>query len=127
MDSHTSYLQGREAILRVHGRDKRIAPDADYNKIARATGGFTGAQLMAIMNTAAIAAVRRGSKVVTTDDMLNVRPFCLPSYRALLPSKHHLWHLYRRSEDQGIGYILCPLLGLVQWAHRVDKLSTESL
>ena len=50
-----------------------MAEDVDVNKIARATGGYTGAQLMAVMNTAAISAVRRGSRILTTNDMLNVR------------------------------------------------------
>lgn len=63
----------------MHARDKRVAPDADFNKIARATGGYTGAQLMAVMNTAAITAVRRGSTLITTDDMLTVRAAAVQS------------------------------------------------
>lgn len=50
-----------------------MAPDADFHKIARATGGFSGAQLMNLMNVAAINAVQRGAPAVNTDDMFTVR------------------------------------------------------
>ena len=69
-------MQARIAILEVHARDKKMAPDADFHKIARATGGFSGAQLMNLMNVAAINAVQRGAPAVNTDDMFTVR---LPS------------------------------------------------
>ena len=72
-------MQGREAILRVHARNKKMAPQADFKKVARATGGYTGAMLMNVMNTAAILAVRRGSPVVTTDDMFSVRRLLTPA------------------------------------------------
>lgn len=43
----------------VHSRDKKISPEVDFEKVARATAGFTGAQLMNLMNQAAITAVRQ--------------------------------------------------------------------
>ena len=67
--------QARIAILEVHARDKKMAPDADFHKIARATGGFSGAQLMNLMNVAAINAVQRGASSVSTEDMFTVS-FC---------------------------------------------------
>ena len=55
-----------------------MAPDADFHRVARATGGFSGAQLMNVMNVAAIAAVQRGAPAITTEDMFYViRPFPL--------------------------------------------------
>ena len=51
-------LQGRVGILRVHARGKKIEPGLDFDKVARATAGFTGADLMNLMNQSAITAVR---------------------------------------------------------------------
>jgi len=51
---------GREAILRVHARGKRLAPDADLGAVARATPGFSGADLANALNEAALLAARRG-------------------------------------------------------------------
>ena len=45
-------------ILKVHARGKKVDEDMDYDMVARATAGFTGADLMNLMNQAAIAAVR---------------------------------------------------------------------
>ena len=50
--------QGRVGILKVHARGKKIEPGLDFDKVARATAGFTGAELMNLMNQSAITAVR---------------------------------------------------------------------
>jgi cell division protease FtsH len=51
---------GREAILRVHARNKQLAPDADLAAVARGTPGFSGADLANALNEAALLAARRG-------------------------------------------------------------------
>jgi cell division protease FtsH len=53
-------IVGREAILRVHARGKRLAPDADLAAVARTTPGFSGADLANALNEAALLAARRG-------------------------------------------------------------------
>ena len=53
-------LRGREAILRVHARDVRLAPDANLKVIAARTVGFAGAELANVVNEAALLAARRG-------------------------------------------------------------------
>jgi cell division protease FtsH len=53
-------LTGREAILRVHARNKRLAPDVDLAAVARGTPGFSGADLANALNEAALLAARRG-------------------------------------------------------------------
>lgn len=58
-------VEGRVGILQVHSRDKKVDPELDYQKIARATAGFTGAELMNLMNQAAIIAVRQGQTVIS--------------------------------------------------------------
>ena len=52
-------VDGREAIMKVHSRDKTMSKNVDYNRVARATAGFTGAQLMDLMNRSATVSVRK--------------------------------------------------------------------
>jgi cell division protease FtsH len=59
---------GREQILKVHLRQAKIAPDADPEKIAALTAGFTGADLANLVNEAAIHATRRDAEAVTMVD-----------------------------------------------------------
>ncbi len=58
-------LKGRFAILKVHARNKSIAPDVDLHDIARSTVGFTGADLENLLNEAALLAARRELKAIT--------------------------------------------------------------
>ncbi len=62
-------LAGRVAILKVHAKDVQIAPDVDYQAIARATSGASGAELANIINEAALRAVRLGRSVVMQEDL----------------------------------------------------------
>ncbi len=56
---------GREKILKVHVRKVPLAPDVDLKVIARGTPGFSGADLMNLVNEAALLAARRGKRIVT--------------------------------------------------------------
>ena len=58
-------VKGREAILRVHARDKMLSDDVDLKVIARATGGFTGADLANLLNEAALRAARDNTPAIT--------------------------------------------------------------
>ena len=60
---------GREAILRVHARDKQLADDVDLRTVARATAGFTGADLENLLNEAAILAARNNRPAFTMEDV----------------------------------------------------------
>jgi cell division protease FtsH len=60
--------RGREAILRIHTRKVPLAPDVNLEDLARATPGFSGADLENLVNEAALAAARRGSAQVTRKD-----------------------------------------------------------
>lgn len=62
-------LRGREAILRVHARNVKMAPDVDLAAIARATPGASGADLANLINEAALRAIRLGRKEVTQQDL----------------------------------------------------------
>ena len=58
-------VNGREAILKVHTRKVPLGPDVDLRTVARGTPGFSGADLMNIVNEAALLAARRGMRIVT--------------------------------------------------------------
>ena len=62
-------LQGRIAILKVHAKHVRIDGDVDWNIIARATAGASGAELANIINEGALRAVRQGRKTVRQEDL----------------------------------------------------------
>ncbi len=62
-------LAGREAILRVHGKKVKLDSSVDFNAIARATAGASGAELANIVNEAALRAVRNDRKVVSQGDL----------------------------------------------------------
>merc|ERR1719472_517986 len=60
---------GRIEILKVHCRDKPLAPDVDLEAIASRAIGFSGASLQNLMNEAAIVAARREKEVITFDEI----------------------------------------------------------
>ena len=59
---------GRERILKVHVRKVPLAPDVELKVVARGTPGFSGADLMNLVNEAALLAARRGKRVVTMSE-----------------------------------------------------------
>ncbi|WP_317277418.1 ATP-dependent zinc metalloprotease FtsH [Kordiimonas aestuarii] len=61
-------INGREKILSVHMKKVPLAPDVDVNTIARGTPGFSGADLMNLVNEAALLAARRGKKIVAMSE-----------------------------------------------------------
>lgn len=62
-------MKGREEILKVHCRGKKISKDVDLSKIAKQTSGYTGADLENVMNEAAIFAARRGKTEIDEKDI----------------------------------------------------------
>lgn len=63
-------VKGREEILKVHSRNKPLAPDVSFKILARMTSGFSGADLENLLNEAAILAARAGRKVIVMEDIL---------------------------------------------------------
>ncbi len=61
---HLPDVKGREAILKVHARNKPLAPDVNFKVIARMTSGFSGADLANLLNEAAILAARNGKNII---------------------------------------------------------------
>jgi len=86
-------LQGREAILRVHGSKVKLAFDIDLHAIARATPGASGADLANIINEGALRAVRLGRKQVLQSDLEESVELVIAGYQrknAVIPMKDKL-------------------------------------
>jgi cell division protease FtsH len=66
-------VKGREEILKVHSRNVKLAADANLHKVARGTPMFTGAELEALINEAAILAAMRGRDLVSQDELEEAR------------------------------------------------------
>ncbi len=83
----------RSAILVVHTKDKKLAPDVDLNAVARGTPGFSGADLANLANEAAIFAVRDHRDIVTAADFDAARDRIILGRRegsnVLLPEEKH--------------------------------------
>ncbi len=67
---HVPDVKGREAIFKVHARNKPIAPDIDFRNLARLTTGFSGADIANLLNEAAILAARSNRSVIIMKDLL---------------------------------------------------------
>lgn len=67
----TPDLNGREAILKLHCKDKKIAPEVDFRSLAGDTAGFTGAELANVLNESAIIATRQNHEAITREDIEN--------------------------------------------------------
>ena len=66
---NTPDVRGREAILKVHARNKPLAPDVNFKTVARMTSGFSGADLENLLNEAAILAARANRKYIVNKDL----------------------------------------------------------
>lgn len=62
-------INGREAILKVHAREKPLAPDVNLRTIASSTAGFTGADLENVLNEAALLAARKNKRAITMEEI----------------------------------------------------------
>jgi cell division protease FtsH len=86
-------LNERTAILRVHCKDKQLAPDVDLEVVARGTPGFSGADLANLANEAAIVAVRANRDVIYARDFDEARDRLILGRRegsnVLLPEEKH--------------------------------------
>ncbi len=66
---HLPDVRGREQILKVHARNKPLAPDVNFKTVARLTAGFSGADLANVLNEAAILAARADKKFITNAEL----------------------------------------------------------
>ena len=82
--------RGREEILRVHAREKPLAEDVDLTKLAKATAGFTGADLENLLNEAALLAARQNRPVLNDQDLQDamMKVIAGPEKRSRRVSRH---------------------------------------
>lgn len=62
-------VEDREAILKIHGKNKKFASDVNFKVIAHNTAGFSGAQLENLLNESALIAVRKNQQVIAQEDI----------------------------------------------------------
>lgn len=101
-------LTGREAILKVHGKKVKLGDDIDFNAIARAAAGTSGAELANMVNEAALRAVRNGRAYVTQEDLEESIEVVIAGYQkknAILSDKEKLVVAYHE-----IGHALVAAL-----------------
>lgn len=82
--------RGREAILKVHAKDKPLAEDVNLSNLAKATAGFTGADLENLLNEAALLAARQNRPFLTNQDMEDamMKVIAGPEKRSRTVSQH---------------------------------------
>lgn len=83
-------LKGREAVLKVHAKNIKMSSDIDFNTIALATAGASGAELANMVNEAALRAVRFGKEVVSQEDLEESIETVIAGYQrkgAVMPPK----------------------------------------
>jgi len=91
-------IKGREDILKIHVRGKRLAEDVDLRKLARGTAGFTGADLENLVNEGALLAARRDRDFITMADLhdAEIKVIAGPEKRSRVVSQHErkltAWH-----------------------------------
>ena len=85
-------VKGREDILKVHAKDKRLDESVNLKTVARSTAGFTGADLSNLLNEAAIMAARANRPVLTMDDLNEalMKIIAGPAKRSRVPHRKDL-------------------------------------
>ena len=85
-------VKGREEILHVHAKGKKLDDSVDLKVVAKATAGFTGADLSNLMNEAAIMAARENRPVLTMEDLNNamMKSMAGPEKRSHLKNRKDL-------------------------------------
>ncbi|HTV12834.1 MAG TPA: ATP-dependent zinc metalloprotease FtsH [Acidimicrobiales bacterium] len=102
-------LEERLPILKVHCKDKRIAPDVDLTVVARGTPGMSGADLANLVNEAALHAVRRGASAIAMGDFDAARDRVLMGQRresTVLSEKEKLATAYHEGGHAVLAYVL---------------------
>ena len=103
-------VKGREDILRVHTRNKPLAPDVKLKTIAQSTVGFSGADLENLVNEAALLAARRGRKAITEQEIeeASIKVVAGPEKKShVVTDKEKLLTAYHEGGHAITGYF-CP-------------------
>ena len=102
-------IKGREEILKIHAKGKPLAEDVDLVRVARATAGFTGADLMNLMNESALLAARRNKSQITMAEVEEAmeRVIAGPERKSrVITAKERSTIAYHESGHALVGHIL---------------------
>ena len=102
-------VKGREQIIRVHSQGKPLAGDIDFGRLAKLTPGFTGADLMNLMNESALLAARRHKSKITMDEVEEAmeRVIAGPERKSrVMTEKERKTIAYHESGHALVGHIL---------------------
>ena len=98
-------VKGREAILKVHARNKQFDPDVKFSDIAKTTAGFTGADLENLLNEAALLAARRNKKLISQEE---IEESLLKVVMGVEKKSHIITeHAKRLTADHEAGHAIC--------------------
>ena len=90
-------LERREAILRLHARQRRLAPDVDFARLARQTPGFSGADLANVVNEAALLAIRKAELAISAASLSE-------AVQRVLSGPQRRGHLLTEDERRRVAY-----------------------
>ncbi len=109
-------IKGREAILKVHSKNKPLAPDVDLHTIAAATVGFTGADLANLVNEAALLAVKSGRKAITAQDLndASIKVIAGPEKKSKVVTENDKKITAYHESGHAICHYYCPTQDKVQ-------------
>ncbi|MCD8345216.1 MAG: ATP-dependent zinc metalloprotease FtsH [Oscillospiraceae bacterium] len=109
-------IKGREAILKVHSKNKPLAPDVDLHTVAAATVGFTGADLANLVNEAALLAVKSGRKAITAQDLndASIKVIAGPEKKSKVVTEHDKKITAYHESGHAICHYYCPTQDKVQ-------------
>lgn len=101
-------VEGREQLFKVHTRNVTVASDIDYKKLAKATVGMTGADIMNLVNEAALWATRQGKEAVEEDDFEEARDKILmgDTRDDILTEKEKLVTAYHEAGHALLGWLV---------------------
>ncbi|MCD7785889.1 MAG: ATP-dependent zinc metalloprotease FtsH [Oscillospiraceae bacterium] len=109
-------INGREAILKVHSKNKPLAPDVDLYTVAAATVGFTGADLANLVNEAALLAVKSGRKAITAQDLndASIKVIAGPEKKSKVVTENDKKITAYHESGHAICHFYCPTQDKVQ-------------
>lgn len=109
-------IKGREAILKVHSKNKPLAPDVDLHTVAAATVGFTGADLANLVNEAALLAVKSGRKAITAQDLndASIKVIAGPEKKSKVVTENDKKITAYHESGHAICHYYCPTQDKVQ-------------
>ncbi len=112
----TPDIKGREEILKVHFRGKPMGPDIDLKAVAKATPGFTGADLENLVNEAALMAAKKGKKAITQAeiDRATIKVIAGPEKKSKVVTPQEKRLVSFHEAGHAVAHYYCPTADKVQ-------------